>query len=84
MSVPTLGHTAVNAMFLPNRKGILKRDNNVRAKVRKRGRAAAYRSHRREFVQPPSSPKHDSVKTTTAVVLDQAHVCTISEVATRV
>lgn len=34
MSVPTLGHAAVNSMFLPNRRGVLKRDTNLRAKVR--------------------------------------------------
>ncbi|CAM9119782.1 unnamed protein product [Hapterophycus canaliculatus] len=33
MSVPTLGSAAVNAMFLPNCKGMLKRDNNRRAKA---------------------------------------------------
>lgn len=33
MSVPTLGPAAVNAMFLPNCKGIMKRDNHRRAKV---------------------------------------------------
>jgi len=34
MSVPTLSHAAVHAMFLPNRKGTAKRDNKRRAKVR--------------------------------------------------
>ncbi|CAM9905411.1 unnamed protein product [Scytosiphon promiscuus] len=33
MSVPTLGPAAVNAMFLPNCKGMLKRDNQRRAKA---------------------------------------------------